>query len=153
MLPSFLQRTGPHLFQTAPDGNYFEWEAMAIGARSQSAKTYLERNYASFGDLSRDELIRHVVKALHTCTESDKDLTVENTVIAVVGEGERFHIIEGESVAPYLVGIESVPRPEHTVSEAEASTRMPVEGESSTSAATLASGGAGGAGGAGMDIA
>jgi 20S proteasome subunit alpha 6 len=129
---------------------------MAIGARSQSAKTYLERHYSGFADLSRDELIKHVVKALHTCTESDKDLTVENTVIAVVGEGERFHIIEGESVAPYLVGIESVPRPAHTVDEAEASTRMPVEGESSTSAGSLqppsTSAGAG-AGSTGMDIA
>lgn len=128
---------------------------MAIGARSQSAKTYLERHYNTFADLSKDELIRHVVKALHTCTESDKDLTVENTVIAVVGEGERFHIIEGESIAPYLVGIESVPKPEHTVTETEAGTRMPVEGEPATSAGSLqppSTSGAG-SGGTGMDIA
>jgi len=110
---------------------------MAIGARSQSAKTYLERNYEGFKGLSRDELIRHAVRALHTCTESDKDLNLENTVIAVVGKDERFHVLEGEAVAPYLVGMEAARRPEHTVSEGEASTRMPVEGEESTSAASL----------------
>jgi len=137
LLVAGYDRTGPHLFQTAPDGNYFEWHAMAIGARSQSAKTYLERNYEGFKGLSRDELIRHAVRALHTCTESDKDLNLENTVIAVVGKDERFHVLEGEAVAPYLVGMEAARRPEHTVSEGEASTRMPVEGEESTSAASL----------------
>ncbi len=42
-------RTGPHLFQTDPSGNYFEFHAMAMGSRSQSAKTYLEKNQPRFG--------------------------------------------------------------------------------------------------------
>ena len=41
-------QTGPHLFQTEPSGVYFEYKAQAIGARSQSARTYLEKTYASF---------------------------------------------------------------------------------------------------------
>lgn len=41
-------QTGPHLFQTCPSGNYFEYVAMAIGARSQSAKTYLEKHFEEF---------------------------------------------------------------------------------------------------------
>lgn len=43
-------RTGPHLYQTCPTGNYHEWYAMALGARSQAAKTYLERNYETFNE-------------------------------------------------------------------------------------------------------
>jgi 20S proteasome subunit alpha 6 len=37
---------------------------MAIGARSQSAKTYLEKNYESFAVLGWEELVRHGLKAL-----------------------------------------------------------------------------------------
>ena len=34
---------GPHIYQTCPSANYFDCKAMAIGARSQSARTYLEK--------------------------------------------------------------------------------------------------------------
>ncbi|CAK0810065.1 unnamed protein product [Prorocentrum cordatum] len=44
---------GPHLFETCPSGNYFEYFAMAIGGRSTSAKTYLEKNFESFPDRRR----------------------------------------------------------------------------------------------------
>merc|ERR1719152_587806 len=35
---------GPHIYQTSPSGNYWEFHGNAIGARSQSAKTYLEKH-------------------------------------------------------------------------------------------------------------
>lgn len=108
LLVAGYDRTGPHLLQTSPDGSYYAWHAMAIGARSQSAKTYLEKHYTEFKTLGRDALIREAITALRTCTETDKDLTIENTVIGVVGLGERFHLIEGEAVAPFLVGLPAV---------------------------------------------
>ena len=45
---SRAQETGPHLFEFSPSGVTYEYYAMAIGARSQSAKTYLERHYEDF---------------------------------------------------------------------------------------------------------
>jgi 20S proteasome subunit alpha 6 len=48
LLVAGYDRTGAHLFQTDPSGNYYEFRAMAMGARSQSAKTYLEKNYSRF---------------------------------------------------------------------------------------------------------
>ncbi len=55
---------GPHLYQTSPNAEYFEYfvfiffitysnitfppQAYAIGAKSQPAKTYLEKNYKAF---------------------------------------------------------------------------------------------------------
>jgi 20S proteasome subunit alpha 6 len=48
LLIASYDRTGPHLFQTDPSGNYYEFRAMAMGSRSQSAKTYLEKHYAGF---------------------------------------------------------------------------------------------------------
>lgn len=43
-----MQETGPHLFEFSPSGTAFEYYAHSIGARSQSAKTYLEQNFESF---------------------------------------------------------------------------------------------------------
>lgn len=131
-----LQRTGPALFQTCPDGNYFAWHAMAIGARSQSAKTYLEKHYKEHKTLARDDLIREAVRALHTCTETDKDLTIENTVIGVVGADEKFHVLEGDEVAPFLVGLAGVER------------GMAVEDDAAAAAGAAAVGGAAAAGAA-----
>ena len=149
LLVAAYDRSGPHLLQTAPDGNYYEWQAMAMGARSQSAKTYLERNFGAFADLPRDELLRQAVRALNTCTEADNELTLENCVLAVVGPDEPFRLLQGAEVAPFLVGLEAPPR---HASDTQASERMPVEGESATSAASLApvstEVGASGAGGA-----
>ncbi|TFY74846.1 hypothetical protein EWM64_g9166 [Hericium alpestre] len=42
--------TGPHLYEFSPAGTSFEYYAISIGARSQSAKTYLERHYEEFAD-------------------------------------------------------------------------------------------------------
>jgi hypothetical protein len=42
--------TGPHLYEFAPSGTAYEFYAMSIGARSQSAKTYLERHFEEFAD-------------------------------------------------------------------------------------------------------
>lgn len=33
----FAHQTGPHLYQTCPSGNYYEYKAIAIGARSQAS--------------------------------------------------------------------------------------------------------------------
>lgn len=40
--------SGPHLYEFSPSGTSFEYFAMSIGARSQSAKTYLEKHFEEF---------------------------------------------------------------------------------------------------------
>jgi 20S proteasome subunit alpha 6 len=47
-LADTAQETGPHLFEFSPAGTAFEYYAHSIGARSQSAKTYLEQNCDKF---------------------------------------------------------------------------------------------------------
>ena len=42
--------SGPHLYEFSPSGTSYEYYAMSIGARSQSAKTYLEKHYEEFTD-------------------------------------------------------------------------------------------------------
>lgn len=41
-------KQGTHLFQTIPSGDVFDYKASAMGVRSQSARTYLEKHYKTF---------------------------------------------------------------------------------------------------------
>ncbi|KAH8929466.1 N-terminal nucleophile aminohydrolase [Atractiella rhizophila] len=94
--------TGPHLFEFAPTGTCFEFYAMSIGARSQSAKTYLETHYESFESCDLNGLIKHGLHALRDTLQQDKELNTQNTSIAIVGEGEKFRIVEGDDLNEYL---------------------------------------------------
>lgn len=48
---------------------------MAIGSRSQSARTYLERNLESFKEASLEELLKHGMRALRDTLPNDVNLT------------------------------------------------------------------------------
>jgi len=104
-------QTGPHLYEFSPSGNSYEYYAMSIGARSQSAKTYLEKYYESFIDASLEDLIRHGLHALRETLQQDKELNVNNTSIGIVGPASAlesggsprvFRILENEAVKPFL---------------------------------------------------
>ncbi|ODA79897.1 hypothetical protein RJ55_05494 [Drechmeria coniospora] len=85
LLIAGVDERGPHLFEFQPSGMTEEMVAFAIGARSQMARTYLERNLDAFPDCSRDELVKHGLRALRESLVQDKELTVENTSVGVVG--------------------------------------------------------------------
>jgi len=87
-----IDETGTHLFETCPSANFYEYNAMAIGAKCQSAKTYLEKNFESFPNCSRDDLIKHGVKALRASAQ-EEELTVHNVTVGVVGADEKFHAL------------------------------------------------------------
>lgn len=79
------QDKGPHLYEFSPSGNCLEYYAMSIGARSQSAKTYLEAHFDEFADCDLDTLIKHGLHALRETLQQDKELTIHNTSIGIVG--------------------------------------------------------------------
>ncbi|CAG8959481.1 hypothetical protein HYFRA_00001379 [Hymenoscyphus fraxineus] len=96
LLVAGVDETGPHLFEFQPSGMTQEMVACAIGARSQMARTYLERNLEKFADCGREELVVHGLKALKESLAQDKELTVENCSVGVVGiRGEGMKAIEG----------------------------------------------------------
>jgi len=97
--------TGPHVYETCPSGNYFEYKSMAIGGRCQSAKTYLEKNFETFDQASLEELVTHAVKALKTTTGQDLELSVVNTSVAVVGKDVAFKELSEEELTPYIEAI------------------------------------------------
>jgi 20S proteasome subunit alpha 6 len=102
MLLAGFDQTGPHLYETCPSGNLNEYLAMAIGGRAQSAKTYLENNYATFAQASVDELISHGVQALTRCLEQDAEINKDNISICMVGKDLPFRLLTEEQLAQVI---------------------------------------------------
>jgi 20S proteasome subunit alpha 6 len=100
------QRQTPHLYQTCPSGNLYEFYASAIGARSQSARTYLEKHYEAFAEASKDDLIVHALQALVGCVSGDDELTKENASICILGKDQKYTLLEGDDLQPYLDRLE-----------------------------------------------
>lgn len=100
------RKNTPHLYQTCPSGNLYEFYASAIGARSQSARTYLEKHHESFAVATRDALIVHALQALVGCVSGDDELTKENASIVIVGRDEKVTLLEGDALQPYLDRLE-----------------------------------------------
>lgn len=106
LLVAAYDQTGPHLYTTEPSGNYYEYLAMAIGSRSQTSRTYLEKEFASFPEASLDDLIKHGLKALAASLAGDTELDAKSVSLAIVGENQPFKIIEGNALQPYLDAVE-----------------------------------------------
>ena len=124
LLVAAYDKTGPHLYQTCPSGNVYEYYASAVGARSQSGRTYLEKHCggggddspAPFADASLDDLIMHALRALAGCVSTDdkearakgnaEGLTRDNGSVGVVGRDQAFRLIEGAELQPYLDRLE-----------------------------------------------
>lgn len=101
-------KTGAHLYETSPSGNFYDYKAMAIGARSQSAKTYLEKNFLEFENESLDGLIKHGLLALRETIQSSSDgLNIKNCSVAIVGKDQSFLLLEGASLQPYLNNLDT----------------------------------------------
>lgn len=101
---------GAHIYQTCPSANFFDCKAMAIGARSQSARTYLEKHLDEFKSCDLDELVKHGLRALRDCLPNEVELSTKNVSIAIVGKDKDFVIYDDDDVAPYLAFIEDEPR-------------------------------------------
>eukprot|EP00826_Nyctotherus_ovalis_P045616 TRINITY_DN5067_c0_g1_i3.p3 TRINITY_DN5067_c0_g1~~TRINITY_DN5067_c0_g1_i3.p3 ORF type:complete len:162 (+),score=60.49 TRINITY_DN5067_c0_g1_i3:135-620(+) len=84
---------GPHLYLTSPNAEYYEYYAYSIGAKSQPAKTYLEKHFRVFQDCELKDLIMHGLKALKA-SEGEIELTSKNVSVGIVGVNETFRMME-----------------------------------------------------------
>ncbi|KAK8513954.1 hypothetical protein V6N13_005130 [Hibiscus sabdariffa] len=145
LLVAGLDESGAHLYYNCPSGNYFEYQAFAIGSRSQAAKTYLERRFESFTDASRDDLVKDALMAIRETLQGE---TLKSSVctIAVVGVGEPFHILDQATVQQMIDAFEIVGEQEGPAAEPDATAGQ------EASAAPEQVGAAAGEGVAPMDI-
>ncbi|KAG2666713.1 hypothetical protein I3843_15G075200 [Carya illinoinensis] len=114
-----LDESGAHLYYNCPSGNYFEYQAFAIGSRSQAAKTYLERRFENFKDSSREDLIRDALIATRETLQGEK-LRSSICTISVLGVGEPFHILDQETVQQLIDTFELVGEEEGPTAEPDA---------------------------------
>jgi 20S proteasome subunit alpha 6 len=111
LLIAGFDEKGAHIYQTCPSANYFDCKAMAIGARSQSARTYLERNLDKFPECSVEELVLHGLRALRDTLPNEVSLTTKNCSIGIVGLNTPFTVSDDDQVQSFLHMIEGEPRP------------------------------------------
>ncbi|XP_011186568.1 proteasome subunit alpha type-1-like [Zeugodacus cucurbitae] len=116
LLVAGYDERGPHIFQVDPSANFFNCKAMSIGSRSQSARTYLERNISSKGRdfvCTKDELICHGIQAIRGSLPNDEDSEspLLNISIAIVGKDQPFKILDDVESKKYLDMAKKLPAP------------------------------------------
>nr|CAH7755938.1 unnamed protein product [Callosobruchus chinensis] len=110
LLVAGYDENGAHIYQTCPSANFYDCKAMSIGARSQSARTYLEKHLDELGPCSLEELIKHGLRALRDTLPPEVDLNTKNVSIGYVGKDIQFKILEEGETGPYLALIEGEER-------------------------------------------
>jgi len=114
LLIAGYDENGPHIYETCPSANYYDCKAMAIGARSQSARTFIERHLEKFGtdsDLSADDLVKKGLEALRETLPQEQELTEKNISIGIVGECMPFKLYDNEEVKKWLDMLDSTKKP------------------------------------------
>jgi 20S proteasome subunit alpha 6 len=97
-----IDKDGTHLFETCPSGNYYEYFAYSIGARSQSARTYLEDHLPEFDRSNLDELILHSLAALRKSASDEGEVKPSSVEIGVVGLNKQFTLLSEDEIGSYL---------------------------------------------------
>lgn len=113
LLVAGIDQDGPHLFETCPSGNYYEFYAYAIGARSQSARTYLEDNLGQFGESTLEELIMHSLAALRKSASDEGEVKGASVEIGVVGKNCPYRQLGEEEIKGYLDRLKDFKGSEH----------------------------------------
>ena len=103
LLMGLNDQKNPHLYELTPNGDCVEYEGYAIGAKSQSSKTYLEKNFKKFEKGSLDDLVLHGLSAIKSGYRDEKEEMSENNVeISILGKDEGFRNLKESEVKAYL---------------------------------------------------
>eukprot|EP00331_Platyophrya_macrostoma_P013130 CAMPEP_0176422294 /NCGR_PEP_ID=MMETSP0127-20121128/9654_1 /TAXON_ID=938130 /ORGANISM="Platyophrya macrostoma, Strain WH" /LENGTH=249 /DNA_ID=CAMNT_0017803129 /DNA_START=32 /DNA_END=781 /DNA_ORIENTATION=+ len=97
-----IDQDGPHLYETCPSGNLYEYYAYAIGARSQAARTYFEDNFKAFNNCDTEQLILHGLSALKKISQEENEVVPKSVEIAFVAEGVPFTVLKLEEIEEYF---------------------------------------------------
>ncbi|OAF71855.1 hypothetical protein A3Q56_00353 [Intoshia linei] len=91
-----------HLFHSCPSANIYECNAMAIGSRSQSARTHLINNMKKFENSSLNELIQHGLYALRETYRGEDKLEYSNCSVVVIGLNTPFYELDKETIKSFI---------------------------------------------------
>lgn len=126
---------GPHIYQVVPSANFFNCKAMSIGSRSQSARTYLERNLGIITNCTKDDLICHGILAIWSSLPNDDNISKDdcpNISVAIVGKKQPFKIFGDAEVMHYIDIASNMREKPRSSDPAERSDPLPDHGEQSS---------------------
>jgi len=129
---------GPYVYQTCPSANFYNCKAMAIGSRSQSARTYLEKHLDEFAECSTDDLIAHALRSLRDTLPNESELSEKNVAIGLVGKDTRFREFDEEEMKKYLAVVVGEERRAAPTISGDTPPGPPPSGPSATPSATPA---------------
>lgn len=99
LLIAGVDRFGPKLFMTEPSGAYAGYYAVAIGAGSQTATEFFEKNYQQ--DIKIEDAIMLALKALASVIEGNLDSTkVEMAILRT--ETGKFENLPPQQLMEYI---------------------------------------------------
>jgi len=119
----------PRLFNSSPTGLYDEYKAHAIGARSQAARTYLEKTFEQYPDATLEDLVLHGTKAIRE-SAADHDVNSKNLSVAILHGDGNFIQLDDAAVQPYvelLKASEDAPADTSAANVAEPAAEMEVD--------------------------
>ena len=91
------------VFELTPAGDIIEYDAFAIGAKSTSARTYLEKHLSAIRTASDADLVQLGVAAINNSFREEKEgITEKNLEIAIVTEDEPFKIYSLQQIRDAL---------------------------------------------------
>jgi 20S proteasome subunit alpha 6 len=100
LLVAGVDRAGTHIFETSPSGEFFEYDAQAIGKRSQAARTYLDNHFETFADADLKTLITHALTALKG--SAIKVMTSQNVEVGVVSASVPFRMLDSKELDVFI---------------------------------------------------
>lgn len=92
----------PRVYELKPSGECLEYVAWAIGAKSQSTKTYMEKYQDKLSGSSDDNLILHGLASIKAGYRDEKEeMSEKNIEISLINE-YGFKSLDQDEIKQYL---------------------------------------------------
>jgi 20S proteasome subunit alpha 6 len=93
----------PRVYEISPSGEHIEYDAFAIGAKSQSSKTYLEKHMGTFKKSSTENLMLHALNAIKAgYRDEPEDMSEKNIEVSLLSHKHGFQSLTRENVKGLL---------------------------------------------------
>ena len=91
------------VYELSPAGEHVEYDAFAIGAKNQTAKTYLEKSLPHLAHADAERLVLHGLAAIRAGYREEKEVMSEKNIeIALVTKDQDFTVLDESRVAAFM---------------------------------------------------
>jgi len=103
ILMTGYEKGEPKIYELNPSGESIEYDAYAIGAKSQSSKTYLEKHIGIFGSCTTVNLVLNALNAIKVgYRDEPEDMSEKNIEVSVLTKKNGFISLSRDVVKEYI---------------------------------------------------